>query len=59
MAVRFVAPTEDVNSDQCQFFFLFCFVLFFFFIYIYILRAVFNIYAGKEYSEYLLISFLE
>ena len=21
MAVRFVAPNEDVNSDQCQFFF--------------------------------------
>ena len=34
MAVRFVAPNEDVNSDQCQFFSLFYFI--FLFIYIYI-----------------------
>ena len=46
-AVRLVAPNEDVNSDQCQFFFLNIF------------RAVFNIYTGKKCSEYLLISFVE
>ena len=47
MAVRFVAPYEDVNSDQCRFFFLNIF------------RAVFNIYTRKKCSEYLLISFVE
>ena len=46
MAARFVAPNEDVNSDQFQFFFN-------------IFRAVFNIYTGKKCSEYLLISFVE
>ena len=35
-AVRYVAPNEDVNGDQCQFFFFNIF------------RAVFNIYAGKN-----------
>ena len=45
MAPRFVAPNEDVNSDECQF--------------LYIFRAVFNIYTGKKCSEYLLISFVE
>ena len=44
MAVRFVAPNEDVNSDQCQFF---------------IFRVVINIYTAKKCSEYLLISFVE
>ena len=29
------------------------------YIYIYMFRAVFNIYAGKKYSEYLLISFMQ
>ena len=38
MAARFVAPDEDVNSDQCQLFNIF--------------RAVFNIYTGKKCSEY-------
>ena len=46
MAVRFVAPNEDVSIDQCQFFFN-------------LFRVVFNIYAGKKCSEYLLISFVE
>ena len=46
MAARLVAPNEDVNSDQCQFF-------------LNIFRAVFNIYTGKKCSEYLLISFVE
>ena len=45
MAARFIAPDEDVNSDQCQLFNIF--------------RAVFNIYTGKKYSEYLLIAFVE
>ena len=39
MAARFVAPDEDVNSDQCQLFNIF--------------RAVFSIYTGKKCSEYL------
>ena len=43
MAARFVAPEEDVNSDQCQLFHIF--------------RAVFNIYTGKKCSEYLLSLF--
>ena len=45
MAARFVAPNEDVNSDQCQLFNVF--------------RAVLNIYTGKKCSQYLLISFVE
>ena len=44
MAARFVAPNEDVNSDQCQIFNIF--------------RSMFNIYTGKKCSEYLLISFV-
>ena len=45
-AVAFVAPNEDVNSGQCQFF-------------LNTFRGVFNFYTGKKCSEYLLISFVE
>ena len=40
MAAQFVAPDNDVNSDQCHLFNIF--------------RVVLNIYTGEKSSEYLL-----